>query len=179
MKFKKKYWESSQAICGSPMLHPGANKWNRMWWLCKVKNVCSLSHIISFNTFLSFVWTVSEMIIIFSYMFNAGSLPTLTHKCATTLWPMTSCQVTSLLFTFSDIANSISGTEITYCRNFMCSHIQLLFSMFTQINFQLVGAQLKIKRMKPILELFQPGDKRMLKIIPITIQAGIYWNTCW
>jgi len=50
--------------------------------------------------------------------------------------------------------------------------------MFTQINFQLVGAQLKIKRMKPILELFQPGDKRMLKIIPITIQAGIYWNTC-
>ena len=24
MKFKKKTWESSKAICGSPMLHPGA-----------------------------------------------------------------------------------------------------------------------------------------------------------
>ena len=101
------------------------------------------------------------MIIIFPYMSNAGSLPTPTHKPATTSRPMTACQVTSLLFTFCDIAYSISCTETTDCRNFMCSHIQFPFSLLTQINLQLVGARLKIKRMKPILELFQPKEQSM------------------
>jgi hypothetical protein len=38
--------------------------------------------------------------------------------------------------------------------------------MFTQINLQLAGAQLKTNRMKPILELFQPKELSMSKIIP-------------